>query len=407
MGKHVVKFYMTDVSRMGEMESWLTDMAAQGLHLVKLGWGTIFATFKKGEPADIHYRIDIDFHPDAPKKDKIALYEESGWEFVCKMGSWQQIYRSPEARNAPELHTDPAELAHSVAALQKRVQVYYTLSVVCFMLALCSQITSLFLPRTPVLHFIENASTNYFTNFVLFVWIMGYLVTSARGAKGLIRQLQEGRPINHRANWRRNGWVASYVVIMALGVVGIALPIGSLAGRGRELLPAVTEDVRILRLADIETDTGYIPRASEALENDVVLENRLQTKWSPLASVIIETDEQGKVPGRNWAEYDTVYAPSLTFKYYKLTLPFLGAALLDELAVNLREWNEERAKIAPPRPVETIQTDAADIMRLQYAPSGFFDIYAQKGSVVVYVRYSGEESAETVIRAVEAYLRRQ
>jgi len=143
------------------------------------------------------------------------------------------------------------------------------------------------------------------------------------------------------------------------------------------------------------------------MENDYVAGNYLQTKWSPLAPVMLQSDERGGVPGRNWEEYDTVYAPSLTFKYYKLTLPFLGAAMLDELAMNLREWNEECAEIEPPRPVETIQTDAADTMRLQYATSGYFEIYAQKGNIVVYVRYSGEESAERVIQAVKAYLRRQ
>jgi len=406
MGKRVTRFYMTDVSRMGETESWLTDMAAQGLHLVKLGWGTILATFEKGEPADVRYRVDIDMHPDSPKPEKLALYAESGWEFVCKMGTWQQVYRSPETRNAPELHTDPVELSYNVAAMKRRVHLLYILSIVCCLLAIGFHIFTWLMPDKPVLNFVENMVANTFTNFVLMTWLALYLIGSTQAMSRLVRQLQDGHPINHRAKWRR-GWVASYFIIMLLGVVGIALPIGSLAGRGRELLPAVTDDVRILRLTDIETDDGYIPQEPMTMENDYVAGNYLQTKWSPLAPVMLQSDERGGVPGRNWVEYDTVYAPSLSFKYYKLTLPFLGAAMLDELAVNLREWNEERADIAPPRPVETIQTDAADIMRLQYATSGFFDIYAQKGSIVVSVRYSGEESAETVVKAVEAYLRRQ
>ena len=43
--------------RIGEHESWFSDMSLQGLHLHKMG--TTFAHFKKGEPQQMEYRIEV------------------------------------------------------------------------------------------------------------------------------------------------------------------------------------------------------------------------------------------------------------------------------------------------------------------------------------------------------------
>lgn len=43
--------------QLGETESWLTDMAAQGLHFQKMG--SLFAKFEKGAPKQMRYRIKL------------------------------------------------------------------------------------------------------------------------------------------------------------------------------------------------------------------------------------------------------------------------------------------------------------------------------------------------------------
>lgn len=70
-------------------ESWLTDMAAQGLFVEKLG--RTLARFRRGLPQTVRYRLTaarlkgswLDFVPSEPLSTEKALYAEYGWEFIC------------------------------------------------------------------------------------------------------------------------------------------------------------------------------------------------------------------------------------------------------------------------------------------------------------------------------------
>ena len=104
-------------------ESWLTDMAAQGLFVEKLG--RTLARFRRGLPQTVRYRLTaarlkgswLDFVPSEPLSTEKALYAEYGWEFIC---SQQEFFlyacRDPQA---PELHTDPAVQALSLKMARK------------------------------------------------------------------------------------------------------------------------------------------------------------------------------------------------------------------------------------------------------------------------------------------------
>ena len=94
-----------DVER---MESWLTDMASQGWHLVKDSEFLGFFTFEEGTPKTIRYRLEPrpKYSSDTlvPDEEAMALAEEFGWEFA---DSYRQfyIYRSTRS-DARELNTD-------------------------------------------------------------------------------------------------------------------------------------------------------------------------------------------------------------------------------------------------------------------------------------------------------------
>ena len=55
MTKIVRKMLLGDPWRIGEYESWFSDMASEGLHLKKVGY--LFAHFEKMEPEDIRYEL--------------------------------------------------------------------------------------------------------------------------------------------------------------------------------------------------------------------------------------------------------------------------------------------------------------------------------------------------------------
>ena len=76
-------------------ESWLSDMAASGLHLSRDGFFAGFAIFNKETPRAMRYRLDA-----APKKaglfaegaepdeEAVSLSAASGWDYVTARGQF-------------------------------------------------------------------------------------------------------------------------------------------------------------------------------------------------------------------------------------------------------------------------------------------------------------------------------
>jgi len=86
-------------------EAWLSQMAAQGFHLVSPNpFG--YYTFCQGEPRQVAYRLDY-----ATSKYNTAeyyqLFQDAGWEHVGQMGGWQ-YWRKPvgSGEEVPEIYTD-------------------------------------------------------------------------------------------------------------------------------------------------------------------------------------------------------------------------------------------------------------------------------------------------------------
>lgn len=97
-----------------EQESWLRAMSQQGLHLVKVN-PVCFWTFRRGEPADIVYRLDFP----ASRQDPafLQLLQDAGWSLAATTVGWQ-YWRTPAVNGkAPELFTDNASKARKFKAL--------------------------------------------------------------------------------------------------------------------------------------------------------------------------------------------------------------------------------------------------------------------------------------------------
>lgn len=87
-------------------EKWLEQMAGQGWHLVR---GGILFKFRRGEPAQVRYRLDYRTETRAKLREYLDLCRDAGWEHVYQFGNWHYFKTSDPS--APELHTDPASLA--------------------------------------------------------------------------------------------------------------------------------------------------------------------------------------------------------------------------------------------------------------------------------------------------------
>lgn len=89
------------------LESWLGDMAAQGLVPVTIGQN--FARFRCSQPKAVRYRLNakpapetfLESAPGTPDGEERALAQECGWYYVTAVGDF--FLYACEDSDAPEL----------------------------------------------------------------------------------------------------------------------------------------------------------------------------------------------------------------------------------------------------------------------------------------------------------------
>lgn len=86
-------------------EAWLSEMAAQGLHLENVTLPGRYH-FKKGEPANYIYRLDYQSLKTKDKDSYLQLFSDAGWENVGEMGGWMYFRYLVKNGIAPEIYSD-------------------------------------------------------------------------------------------------------------------------------------------------------------------------------------------------------------------------------------------------------------------------------------------------------------
>ena len=107
------------------IQSWLEDLAREGLILETDGEFLGVFTFRKESPKQLRYRLNPAREKrgfwndnDTPDPEEKEYSAQCGWEYVVHYGSFH-IYRSDDPRARP-LHTDPAVQALAMDALRKQ-----------------------------------------------------------------------------------------------------------------------------------------------------------------------------------------------------------------------------------------------------------------------------------------------
>lgn len=184
------------------IESWLEDMAAEGLIFKWTKLGELVFVFRKGAPQSIRYRLEpVKKRPwfwwmsvDPPEEQQLRFYEDFGWKYVCRYTDFF-IYYSAEP-DAAELDTDPAIQAVTMGYLKKRGKrsliftVLIEIPILAFFLffyfALIAQHGTLF--------------TSLMCIHMLFFIIRDIYVNIK--IHQLVKQLSAGQPMPHRKDWR-------------------------------------------------------------------------------------------------------------------------------------------------------------------------------------------------------------
>ena len=86
-------------------EEWLREMSREGLHLVRIGFPTVY-TLAVGEPEEYVYRLDYRSHYKMDREDYLQLFRDSGWEYVEEMAGWHYFRQLARPGEEHEIYTD-------------------------------------------------------------------------------------------------------------------------------------------------------------------------------------------------------------------------------------------------------------------------------------------------------------
>lgn len=301
-------------------ESWLGDMAEQGLMLER--WTVIFeARFRRETPRPVRYRLTaarlkgplLFNHPDAGEQE---LYEEAGWHFVCRQGEFY-IYACDDPA-APELHTDPAVQALSLK-MACRSAVF---SFAGWAIVIALRSSELF-SGDGFLNLVEHP----LTALVFAFCYLSLMLTSLQNLYcifSLRRKLKRSLPPDHHKNWR---WSAPLHRCVN-GLWRLALPFLIVL-----LFCVIFHPDRSAYLRNTEEEKAAMPFATmEDLAEGTFVpgEERYQyseLRRSLLAPTIWEYSESGQIVQGGRAVLDTY----MTVDYYDTLLPLLARLLAPAL----------------------------------------------------------------------------
>ncbi|KAB2331265.1 DUF2812 domain-containing protein [Bacillus mesophilum] len=386
MAKTIYKLRPSDNWRIGEHESWFADMAAQGLFLKKMG--IPFAKFVKGEPKKMRYRIEVN-SGDGITPEQKQMYAESGWEYVTSYNLFH-VFSSPEELQASELHTDPAEQAFTLEALDNKFT-FNTIIMITSMLVLIGLQAAIWIPEeTPTLAFVEATTINQLILTIVLLYSTYVTLQAAISIRKLRRNLIEGKPIDHHAPWKkrfRNQHIIGllYTIIAALAA---SVPFIQLVKTDTQTLPETSPDLPIVRLADIENSPDYIPEEPTYFSDGVDWGNRYSFNWSPIAPLQYETSEHGLIPGEI-QKYGEEYSSSLDTEVYQLQFPSLAEDLISDLI----KKNHFRANKN-----DFIRTEHPELdILITYEEFKTKIVFAHKDNAVMYAAYYGNANTAVLI----------
>ena len=211
------------------MESWLQDMAQEGLFLKKegIGWGLI--RFERGEPRNMQYRLFSGWQEPTlrtiwknrnvpPSREEQDFHASYGWHYVAQRGLFYIYAREEE--DGREMHTDPAVQAIDIGAVSKWIQwserffAVVTVLVLGVLFFLMAGIGDFFFFLAEAFGFLVYSALLLAVGFVCTVRKLLHL-------RRLRQKLQAGECLDHHKPWRKGA--VGYRVRSVLFVVVLAL----------------------------------------------------------------------------------------------------------------------------------------------------------------------------------------
>lgn len=199
------------------MESWLEDLAEEGLFLTSDGFFCGFGFFYKEEPRRAKYRLQASevqggflSDGDEPEKEQQEISEALGWEFVTRRGEFY-IYRSLR-EDVRELNTDPEVQAITMKMVQKRQlnSLFNTMFWLIIFPIIRGGKATLIAPM------FYMKTWFYLFSLALVLWFFIDSVKKLTYYTKLRRKLKNGEQPDREKNWKKQAWRYPAKIVAAI-----------------------------------------------------------------------------------------------------------------------------------------------------------------------------------------------
>ena len=336
--------------------------------------------FRRGEPACVRYRLD----PAGSlwNREDQNYCKSLGWEFVCQVGRYFDLYVNRDSE-APELHTDPVVQSYALEQVANRAKRTCILLTALTLVMLAAVLLPFFLFSTPILTWlVESPTSGNLLVILLDLLSTAMTVQAYRSFFRLRKRLEEGQPPRRDGSWKsavRWQQVLNWTGL-ALAVVYATVLIVTTSRSWEGQLDGLSKPVPTLSLAELEHNLALEPLVDGRWADGQDRNNYVSFTCTPVAPEQYEI-VQKLTDGRD-------YEPRLTTRWYRLSFPFLASPLLDELVYQYTRYNYAPGEYD----VEEISLPGFD--RAVLATDSQWPgqrLFLQKGNVVVYLSYSGNQ----------------
>ena len=374
--------------RIGEHESWFSDMALEGLQLYSIGRN--FANFIKGEPKRMRYRIELVQDKNITMKQKL-MFAQDGWDYVTSYGEFN-VFSSPIEVYVSEIHSaNYSNNDFTLKYLNKKF-IKMVASFILIVLVFLGMIAaSSYLISTPFLNLIQGKFYSISSEMLLLIYIYGILKEAI--AIGILRTtVASGEPIDHAAPWKRKRrfYIMEFWIVVGLILLAMFSHLIITGSEKTKIQRIGDTNFPIIRLADLEQNFNLLPDSS-ILGEDVDWVISYSNYWSILSSMQLDTVENGIVEDEIWKDNSGTYTPSIVTTMYKLRFSSMSEALLTDLIkyYSILDGAEELKEIEHP---------SFDKL-LVYEGEHNKELFAVKGEGVICIRYYGYADVNSLIEA--------
>jgi len=359
------------ITNMNEYENWLSENAAEGLHLHK-AFSFDAAEFFKGEPMQMKYRVDFsgNLSTDWQKRN---MHSKRGWTLVTSFQNYN-IFSSPVELKASEFYssiTEKIDIIDKQLKIRKKWLIF-------FITVIPAAILFLFWIELLSSSFIFAITDNDFILIILPIifpcirlfqesaWKLKFL-------KNLRKSVLDEQTGSQNALWKKSGINRRFVaalcfLITAAAVVYLLIPATWVF---KNTAPVDYSNLPVVSLADIEKNSVPVIETGGDNTDDIP-----SYKWSPLAPTEIEI----------WASGD------FHVLSYKLRFASMSAGIVSGL-IKSNSGESERVKY-----IEVKNPNFDEL--IVYKDNDYKEVIAAKGKAVIWVGYTGPAKDAAIIKAI-------